>query len=192
MQGWFAGDPAPRALFLPFVRPKMLRIMASMHQRDSCPRRTGKLDYLGDDFTMFPYAAECLDFSVTCYASAYGALVVFYIPWTVTCSEFASGVQDYGFSGRWHPGLFPYSAPVGSTLDTCLRQFLEACGSDCKTAESPQLQFIFGRRHSLRDAEADFLGLFSRPKFPQLPFIDEVFDVPLVQVHMSSLSRRRG
>ena len=58
----------------------MLRIMAGTHQKDSCLRRTGKLDYLGDDFTVFPYAAQCLDFSVTCSASAHGALVIFYGP----------------------------------------------------------------------------------------------------------------
>ena len=46
---------------------------------------------------------------------------------------------------------------------------------------------FFCHRRSLRDAEADFLGLFSRPEFPQLPFIDKVFDVPFVQVHLSSL-----
>ena len=58
VQGWFAGDPAPRDVFLPFVWPKMLRIMAGTHRKDSCPRRTGNLDCLGDDFTMFPYAAQ--------------------------------------------------------------------------------------------------------------------------------------
>ena len=31
----------PRAVFLPFVRPMMLRITAGMHRKDSCPRRTG-------------------------------------------------------------------------------------------------------------------------------------------------------
>ena len=31
----FSGDSAPRAVFLPFVRPKMLRIMADTHQKDS-------------------------------------------------------------------------------------------------------------------------------------------------------------
>ena len=34
----FTGDPASGAVFLPFVRPKMLRIMAGTHQKDSCPR----------------------------------------------------------------------------------------------------------------------------------------------------------
>ena len=38
---------------------------------------------------MFPYAAQCLDFSVTIYVSAYGALVIFY---------------GMDFSGRWHLG----------------------------------------------------------------------------------------
>ena len=35
VHGWFAGDSAPRAVFLPpVVRPKMLDIMAGMNQRD--------------------------------------------------------------------------------------------------------------------------------------------------------------
>ena len=50
----FPGDTAPRAVFLcVIVRPKMLRIMASTHQKDSCPRRTGKFHYLGDDVVFF-------------------------------------------------------------------------------------------------------------------------------------------
>ena len=109
---------------------------------------------------------------------------------TVTCSEFASGVHDYGFSGRCHPGLFSvFSSCVGSTLDTCLRQYMVQT-ANCGVSAVAVLFLVVG--HSLRDAEAVFLGLFSGPEFPQLPFIDKVFDVPFVQVHMSSLSRRRG
>ena len=78
--GWagFTGDNAPRTMF-PFivVRPKMLRIMAGTHQMGSCTR---ELDYVGDDLTMFPYAAQCLELLSTCHASAYGALVIFYGP----------------------------------------------------------------------------------------------------------------
>ena len=36
-----AGDSEPRAVFLPLVRPMMLRITAGMHRKDCCPRRTG-------------------------------------------------------------------------------------------------------------------------------------------------------
>ena len=43
----------------------------------------------------------------------------------VTCSEFACGVQDCGRFWKITSGWIPYSAPVGSTLDTCLRQFME-------------------------------------------------------------------
>ena len=42
-----------------------------------------------------------------------------------TCSEFACGVQDYGRFWKITSGWIPYSAPVGSTLDTCLRQIPE-------------------------------------------------------------------
>ena len=108
------GDPTSRAVFLPFVRPKMLRTMAGTHQKDSCPSRTGKLDYLGDFLVFF--------------------LRSLYL--TVICSEFARGVHDYGFSWETTSGCIPCSAPVGSTLDTYLRLFLESCGSDCRKVRS--------------------------------------------------------
>ena len=54
----------------------------------------------------------------------------------VTCSALAYGVQDYGLSGKMTSGWIPFSAPVGSTMDTCLRQFTEVFfaffGSDCR------------------------------------------------------------
>ena len=52
---------------------------------------------------------------------------VFYDP-TVSCSEFAIGVQEYGFSGRRILVWFPYSVLLGSTVDTCLASVYEACG----------------------------------------------------------------
>ena len=66
-----------------------MRCFASLRQAQDAPHHgryaaerdsSGKLDYLGDDFTLFPSAAQCLDFSVTCYASANGVLVIFYVP----------------------------------------------------------------------------------------------------------------
>ena len=51
---------------------------------------------------------------------------------TVTCSEFARGVQDYGFFWKKPSGRILYSILLGSTLDACLRQFTEA-GPDCRT-----------------------------------------------------------
>ena len=39
VQGWYACDNAPRAVFTSLVgRPMMLGIMAGMNQKDSCPR----------------------------------------------------------------------------------------------------------------------------------------------------------
>ena len=63
----FTGDVAPRAVLLSFVpsgvvRPKMLRITAGTHQKDSCPRRTGNLDYLGDYFIMVSVCSALLGF----------------------------------------------------------------------------------------------------------------------------------
>ena len=49
--GWFFSRFVPCCVY----RPEMPRIMAGTHQKDSCSRCTGKLDYLGDDLTMFPY-----------------------------------------------------------------------------------------------------------------------------------------
>ena len=83
-------------------------------------------------------AQENLEFSGKCLrppVSGSHLCGVFYDPGylTVTCSDFARGVQDYGLFWK-----------MISTLQ--------------KTAESLQLQFIDGRRHSLRYAEADSHG----------------------------------
>ena len=110
---------------------------------------------------------------------------------TVTCSEFATGVHDYGlfwetasafipvFSTIWFDsgymclsvyggvGLAGCDAPRAVFLrgfQALMRCFMagmdqqEQFVSMPKTAESPQLQFIYGRRHSLRYAEVDSHG----------------------------------
>ena len=69
----------------------------------------------------------------------------------------AFGVQDYGLFWKMTSGGFPYSALVGSTVDTCLRQFTEACM--VQTAENCGVSAVAvhqGRRLSLRGAQADF------------------------------------
>ena len=57
--------------------------------------------------------------------------VTFYVPpyLAVTCSVFAFGIQNTGLFWVMTSGTFPYSALIGSTLDTCLRQFTEAFGN---------------------------------------------------------------
>ena len=118
---------ASRALFPVIVcRPEMLRIMAGMHQKGQLPEAYRQLDYLGDDFTMFPNAAQCLDFSVTCYASAYGVLVIFNVPLS---DSHLFGVRQWStrlWIFREMPSWFisVFSSCVGSTLDTCLRQYM--------------------------------------------------------------------
>ena len=95
-----SGDSSPHAVFLPFDRPKMLRIMAGTHLKDSCPRRTGILDYLGDDLVFF-----------------YGPCI-----WQshVRCCCLRSACVD--FPRRRLPKWFPYSALFGTTVDTCSGQ----------------------------------------------------------------------
>ena len=96
------------------------------------------------------------------------------------------------FSGRLHPGLFPYSAPVGSTLDTVYVSIwsmmfrLQNCGGlrSCSSFLVVDIPFVTQR--------LIFLGSVQQTRVSQLPFIDKVFDVPFVQVNMSALSRRRG
>ena len=92
----FTDDSAPRAVFLPLVRPKMLRIMAGTHQKDSCPKRTGKLDYLGDDY-------------VACIWQSH-----------VRCCCLRSACVD--FPGRQLLEWFLYSALFGTTVDACSAQ----------------------------------------------------------------------
>ena len=79
---------------------------------------------------------------------------------TVTCSACAGGVQDYGLFWKMTSGWIPCPAPVGSTLDTCPRQFTDALtiqtAENCRNSAVAVLQ---GRRHFLHGAEADFHGL---------------------------------
>ena len=92
-----AGDSAPRAVFVPFVRSMMLRIMAGMHQKDSCPRRTGKLDYFGDDVVFF-----------------YGPLYL-----EVTCSSCLPEEYRVALFREMTPGMVSVFSSLGSTADTC-------------------------------------------------------------------------
>ena len=132
----FTGDPASRAVFLPFVRPKMLRIMAGTHQKDSCPSRTGKLNFLGD-YLVFS-AAPVSD------SHLFGVR-----PWSTRLWIFlGDDIWRYSvFSSIWFN-----TGNIITSVYGGLWFRLQ------KTAESPQLQFIYGRRRSLRTSEADFHG----------------------------------
>ena len=90
-------------------------------------------------------------------------------------------------------GWFPCPAPVGSTLDTCQRQFTEAfpvhTAVHCGISAVAVLQ---GRRHFLHGAEADFRGLAVQQTIviPQLQFLNVVVDVPDMQVVQVSVVAR--
>ena len=100
-----AGDSVPRAVFLPFVRPMILRIMADMHQKDSFSRRTGKLDYLGDDVVFF-----------------HGPLYL-----EVICSSFCLRSTGLLLFRNMTPGMVSvFSTLLGSTADTCSASVYEA------------------------------------------------------------------
>ena len=96
----FTGDSAPRALFLPFVRPKMLHIIAGRHQKDSCPRYTGKLTIW--EMTRYFF---------------YGPLYL-----AVTCSVLLPEECVRRFSWETTSGMFPCSALFGTTVDACSAQ----------------------------------------------------------------------
>ena len=93
---------------------------------------------------------------------------VFYDPLylKVTCSEFARGVQNYGLFWKMTSGWIPCPARVGSTLDTCLRQFTTAftvhTAENCGNSAVAVLQ---GRRHFLHGVQRQIsmVLLFSRP-----------------------------
>ena len=72
------------------------------------------------------------------------------------------------FSGTSLLVLFPYAALLGSTVDTCLASVYEASLASTLliTADSPQLQFIKGRRHPCLFAVAIPYGLVCPEKFP--------------------------
>ena len=90
-------------------------------------------------------------------------------------------------------GWIPCSASFGSTLDTCVRQFTEAftvhTAENCDNSAVAVLQ---GRRHFLHGAEADFHGLAVQQTIviPHLQFLNEVVDVPVMQVVQVSVVAR--
>ena len=91
---------------------------------------------------------------------------------TVTCSEFAMGVQDYGFFWKLTSGWIPHSALLGWTVDTCLRQVTEAFM--VQTAENCGVSAVAvhdGRRRSLRTAEL-ISTVLATMQIPQL-YVDK-------------------
>ena len=80
---------------------------------------------------------------------------VFYDP-TVSCSEFALGVQEHGFFWKTTSGMvFEFSTPwfdSGYMLGGSLRRL--SASTLQKTLDSSQLQFIEGRRHPCLYADA--------------------------------------
>ena len=94
--GGFTDDSAPRAVFSSLRQAQDARIMAGTHQKNSCPRRTGKLDYLGDDYGSCIWQSH------------------------VRCCCLRSACVD--FPGRRPLEWFPYSALFGTTVDACSAQ----------------------------------------------------------------------
>ena len=86
-----AGDPAPRAVFLPFVKPMMLRIMTGHAPEGQLPEVYRKIGIFYGPLYM---AVNCS--VLVCLRSA--------------CAD---------SSGRRLPVWFLYSALFGSTVDTC-------------------------------------------------------------------------
>ena len=80
---------------------------------------------------------------------------VFYDP-TVSCSEFAFGVQEYGFFWKTNSGMVSVFSTLwfdsGYMHGVSLRGLLTSTLQ--KTADSPQLQFIEGSRHPCLYADA--------------------------------------
>ena len=62
---------------------------------------------------------QLVEKSVTFYGPSYLA---------VTCSAFAFGVQVHGLFWEMTSGCFPYSALLGSTVDTCYVRLRRPCG----------------------------------------------------------------
>ena len=121
MLGGLAGSS--RALF-PVVSTGP--IMAGTHQKDSCSRCTGKLDYLGDDLIMFPYHRNA--WTSVLHATRQPAVLRFSSTAPLSDSHLFDVVLEYRmlvFSWIRFPEMFLYRAMLGSTVDTNLRQSTE-------------------------------------------------------------------
>ena len=90
-----------------------------------------------------------------------------------------SGVQNTIFSGRSLPETFAYSALVGSTLDTCLRQFTEL------------LEFLTCRARR-RHGQWYVLGGFARHDTPLAVFLSIVSWSVLTRPLLCWWTRKRG
>ena len=67
----------------------------------------------------------------------------------VTCSAFDCGEQEYGIFWKMTSGWILYSALVGSTLDTCIRQFTEAFMVQTANCGVSAVAVPHGRRYFL-------------------------------------------
>ena len=117
--GWFFSRFVPCCVY----RPEMPRIMAGTHQKDSCLRCTGKLDYLGEDLIMFPYHRNA--WTSVLHAMRQRTVLRFSSTPPLSDSHLFDVVQEYrilDLSWRRLPEMFLYSALVGSTVDTSSRQ----------------------------------------------------------------------
>ena len=127
-----------------------LRATGIWHPVRCLSRRTGKFWSLGVHY------AELFLRPLVSGSHFYG---VFYDP-TASCSEFALGVQEYGYFWKTTSGMVSvFSTPwfdSGCMLDVSLRGLLASTLQ--KTADSPQLQFIQGRRHPCLYADAVLYG----------------------------------
>ena len=167
----FTCDCAPRSMFPSVdVRPEMLCITACTHQKDSCPRRTGKLDSLG--YVSFFF---------------YGPL---YLAVNVRCYCLRSACVDS--SGRRLPEWFLYSAPFWSTVDTCSGQ---STGRFWQNHTCFYVKVGFGSipRGGLDDLKraifAAFCCIFAlRPRGRECPF----FQPSMMKSSSSSMARSGG
>ena len=106
-----AGYDAPRAVFPSLVvRPRMLGILAGMDQKDSCSGMTVRA-------SPEVHKKNGISWEITCYFST-----PLYM--AVNCSVLVCLRSAYGdSSGRLLPVWFPYSALLGSIVDTCSASF---------------------------------------------------------------------
>ena len=100
---------APRAVFYPlFLRPMMLCIMAGMLQYDSCLRRTGKLDYLGDG--AYFSSAFWKNFTFSYVKGGLSDPVSILVLMTANCGVSAVAVLSRSSTSlSWRIGRFPWS-----------------------------------------------------------------------------------
>ena len=149
--------------FFPSSGPMMLRIMVGMLQKDSCPRRTGTLDYFRDDVVFF-YGPLYLE--ITCSRC---------LPEEYRVASFPGDDSRNGFRiqhSSWFNSGYTLASVYEAFWNNFTRSLLDMIAENCGV--SAVAVHCWSSFNSFRGAQADSHGPVQ--KTIEIQYIDKVID----------------